>query len=325
MLSRRATLAMPALLLPATGQAQAWRPTQQIRIVVPAAPGGTTDIAARMFAQHLQTGWGATAVVENRSGGGGTIGTMEIVRAPADGHHILSGNIGPQAIGYSLFRNLQYRPESLLPLAGVIRGPNVLVLHPGVPAGNVRELVAYLKANPGKVSVGNPGVGQSPHLSAVWFNQLAGTDTIHVPFRGAAPAMVELVAGNIQMMFDNLTTAMPMVRAGRVKALAVTSAERSPQLPELPALRETLPELASYDVSTWFGLFLPAGTPAAAVNALNLAVKEMVEPPTMQARFAEMGGVSAWDTPAGFAAFVQAEIVKWRGVIQREGLQIDVS
>lgn len=325
-ITRRATLALPGAVLAAPAIAQAeWRPTQPVRIIVPAAPGGTADIMARLLATHLQTRFGSNVVAENRSGAGGNIGTMEVIRSTPDGHTLLSGNIGPQAIAYSLFRNLQYTPASLAPVCGMIRGPNVLVVHPSVPAQTVPEFVAWLKANPGKMSYGSPGIGQSPHLSGVWFAQLTGTDSIHVPFRGAGPAAIELVAGNIQFMFDNLTSGIQQVRAGRVRALAVTSADRNPQLPDIPALRETMPELAGYDVNTWFGLFAPAGTPAPVIQRLNAETRGMIATPEMQARFAQMGGTPLAGTPEEFAAFVTSEIEKWRGVIRREGLQMDVS
>jgi tripartite-type tricarboxylate transporter receptor subunit TctC len=237
---------------------------------------------------------------------------------------MLMGNIGPQSIAYSLFRDLPYKPEDLVPVSDMIRGPNVLVVHPSVPAGSVPEFVGHLKRNSGKLSYGTPGLGQSPHLSGVWFHQLTQTQGVPVHYRGAAPAMVALVGGDIQYMFDNLTTAIEQVRAGRVKALAVTSADRSPQLPELPALRETMPGLADYDVSTWFGVFYPARTPEAAVQALNVEIKALLDMPETRRRFAEMGGVPDYGTPERFAAFVQAEIEKWRTVIRKEGLQLDV-
>ena len=249
-ITRRAALtgalAMPSLAMPALVRAQGseWRPTQTLRIVVPAAPGGTADMSARLLAPYLQSHFGQSCVVENRSGGGGTIGTAEVVRAAPDGHTMLLGNIGPQAIGMSLFRNLPYGRDSLLPVSGTVRGPNVLVVHPSVPANTVPELVAHLKANPGKLSYGSPGVGQSPHLTGVWFNQATGTEAIHVPFRGAGPAAMELVAGNINYMWDNLTSGIQQIRGGRVRALAVSSADRNPQLPDVPAARETMPELA---------------------------------------------------------------------------------
>ncbi len=325
--SRRAALlsglGAPALVGRARAQAP-WRPNGPVRIITPAAPGGTTDIMSRLLAAHLAPRWGVNVVAENRSGAGGVIGTMEVVRAAPDGLTILSGNIGPQAIAYSLFRNLPYRPDALAPVSNMIRGPNVLVVHPSVPATTVPEFVAWLKANPGAKSYGSPGVGQSPHLSAVWFTQLTGTEAIHVPFRGAGPAAIELVAGNIQFMFDNLTTAIEQIRAGRVRALAVTSAARNSQLPDVPAARETMPELAPYDVSTWFGMFLPGATPAPIIRALNAEILALVNDPSTQARFVTMGGVPAATDPETFATFVRGEIDKWSAVIRREGLHMDV-
>ncbi len=323
--TRRAALgalAMPVVFRHALGQ---WRPSQTLRIVVPAAPGGTADISARLLAPFLQQHFGVNCVAENRSGAGGTIGTMEVVRAAPDGHTMLLGNIGPQSIAYSLFRNLQYTPDSLLPVAGTVRGPNVLVVHPSVPANNVRELVAHLKANPGKLSYGSPGVGQSPHLTGVWFNQATGTEAIHVPFRGAGPAAIELVAGNIQYMWDNLTSGIQQIRAGRVRALAVSSADRNPQLPDVPAAKETMPEMAAFDVNTWFGIYLPAATPRPVAEAINAAMKQWHDTEEVKARWAQMGGASLYGTLDEFAAFTRNEIAKWGAVIRREGLQMDVS
>lgn len=313
-----------AQAIPAARAQGRWRPSETASIIIPAAPGGTTDIMGRLLASHLQSAWGQNVVAENKSGAGGTIGTMAVVRARADGHTMLMGNIGPQSIAYSLFRNLPYQPQNLVPVSNMIRGPNVLVLHPSVPANSVPEFVQYLKQNPGKLSYGTPGIGQSPHLSGVWFHQLTGTQGVPVHYRGAAPAMVALLSGDIQYMFDNLTSAIEQVRGGGVKALAVTSADRNPQLSELPSLRETMPELADYDVSTWFGVFYPAGVPAAAVSTLNADIKTLLASNSTQQRFAEMGGVSAYGTPEEFAGFVNAEIEKWRGVIRREGLELEI-
>ena len=208
---RRAVLLGAPALLAAAGiaaraqQAPAWRPAgQQVRIIVPAAPGGTTDIMGRLCAQHLQARWGTPVVVENRAGGGGTIGTLEVVRSRPDGTTLLSGNIGPQAIAYSLFRNLPYRAEQLLPLAGQIRGPNVLVVNAATPVRTMAEFAAWLRAEPGKVSFASTGVGQSTHLTPVWMLQLLGAEAVHVPFRGSAPAQVELLAGNVGFLVDNL-------------------------------------------------------------------------------------------------------------------------
>ncbi len=323
-ITRRAALALPALI-PAVARAQDWRPGQSARIVVPAAPGGTTDIMARLLGQYLQSRWGTPVVVENRSGAGGTIGTMEVVRATPDGRTMLMGNIGPQAIAYSLFRNLQYRPDSLAAVANVIRGPNVLVVHPSVPARTVPEFVAWLKRENGRATYGTSGMGQSPHLSAVWFTQLTDTKAEAVHFRGAGPLLIDLVAGNVQFAFDNLTTSMEHIRGGRLRALGVTSADRSPELPDLPAIRETMPALAPYDVSTWFGLFMPAGSPMDAIRGVNAEAQAMLALPETRTRFAQMGGVPAPGSPEDFATFVRAEIEKWGGVIRREGLQMDAT
>lgn len=317
-------LAAP-LLLPAAARAQeGWKPTQPVRIVVPAAPGGTTDIMGRVLAAHLQTRWPQNIIVENKSGGGGTVGTMDAVRAKPDGHTILLGNIGPQSIAYSLFRNLTYKPTDLLPVSNMIRGPNVLVVHPSVPAKTVPEFVAWLRRNNEKVSYGTAGLGQSPHVSGMLFHQMMGIPGTAVHFRGAAPAMVSLVAGDVQYMFDNLTSGVEQVRAGKVRALAVTSADRNSQLPDLPALRETLPELANYDVNTWFGAFYPAGTPAHVVQALNSEIKILLDQPETRQRFITMGGVADYGTVEQYAAFVRAETEKWGAVMKKEGLQVDV-
>ncbi|MFC7475565.1 Bug family tripartite tricarboxylate transporter substrate binding protein [Dankookia sp. GCM10030260] len=322
-LTRRTALVLP-FATPLVARAQDWKPTQTIRIVVPAAPGGTADISARLLAPFLQQHYGQSCVVENRSGAGGVIGTAEVVRAAPDGLTLLLGNIGPQAIGLSLYRSLPYPKDALLPVAGTLRGPNVLVVHPSVPASTVPELVAHLKKNPGKLSFGSPGVGQSPHLTGVWFNQATGTEAIHVPFRGAGPAMMELVAGNIQYMWDNLTSGISQIRGGRVRALAVSSADRNPRLPDVPAARETMPELARFDVNTWFGIFLPAATPRPIAESLNAAMKAWQETEEVKARWREMGGVSLYGSTTEFAAFVANEAEKWGEVIRKEGLQLEV-
>ena len=323
LLTRRAVLAAPVIAMPGIARAQAWRPPGQVRIIVPAAAGGTTDIMARLLAQFLQSRWGSPVVVENRAGAGGTIGTLEMVRARPDGTTLLLGNIGPQAIGYSLFRNLPYRAEQIANIAGTIRGPNVLVVNPSVPARTVAELAAMLRAQPGRIPYASTGVGQSTHLSPVLMLQMLQAEAIHVPLRGSAPAQIEILAGNVAFLIDNLTGIIGHIQAGRVRALAVTSAERHPLLPDVPAMRETMPELATYEVNTWFGLFGPAGLPAEAVNALNAEVMALLALPDTQRRFTELGGVGMPGNPDAFAAFVRSEIAKWAEVVRKEGLQLD--
>ncbi len=325
MITRRLTLAAPALLLAPAARAETWRPGQQVRIIAGAAAGGTTDIMGRMVAQHLQVKWGTPVVVENRTGAGGTIATAEIVRQKPDGLNLLSGNIGPQAIGYSLYRNLSYRPDQLTNIAGTITGPNVLVVNANTPVRSMAELAAWLRREQGKVTYASTGAGQSTHLSPVWLLQLLGAEAVHVPYRGSAPAQTAVLASEVGFMIDNLTGVIEQIRGGRMRALAVTSAERSAVLPDVPAMRETLPELASYEVNTWFGIFGPAGLPAEVTNGLNADINAWLEQPDTIRRFADLGGVPLKLAPAAFTAFVQAEIAKWRAVIQKEGLQIDAN
>lgn len=330
--SRRSALSlMPALGMPALaggaraqGSAQAWRPASQVRIIVPAAPGGTTDIMGRLCGQHLQGRWGVPVAVENRSGAGGTIGTVEALRAAPNGLTLLSGNIGPQAIAYSLFRNLPYREDQVVPVSGQIRGPNVLVVNAATPVRTIAEFVAWLRKEPGRVTYASTGVGQSTHLSPVWMLQLLNAQAIHVPFRGSAPAQTELLSNNVGFLVDNLTGVMEQIRAGRLRALAVTSAERNAGLPDVPTMREAVPDLANYEVNTWFGLFAPGGTPAPVVQAINAELAGWLALPETERRFAELGGVPLRGPPDAFGAFVQAEIAKWRDVIRKEGLQLDV-
>ena len=320
MMDRRIFLA--GLAAPALAQAP-WRPGGNVRIIVPVAAGGTTDIIGRIVAQHLQGLWGTPVVVENRPGAGGTIGSAEMARARPDGLTWLSGNIGSQAIAYSLFRNLPYRIEQQVPVIGTIRGPNVLVCNNDVPARNLAEFITWVRAQRGRVSFGSTGVGQSTHLTPVWMLQLLGVEAIHVPFRGSAPMQTDLVAGNVQFAIDNLTGVIELIRAGRVRGLAVTSAQRSPQLPEIPALREAGGELASFDVNTWFGIFGPPGLPEAVVRGVNADIRALLDMPATQQRFAELGGVAFPNSPEEFSTFVRTEAERWGVVIRREGLQLD--
>lgn len=323
MIDRRSLLSASLLALPALAHAEGWRPPGPVRIIAPAAAGGTTDIMGRLLAQFLQPRWNQPVVVENRTGAGGTIGTLEMVRARPDGTTLLSGNIGPQAIAYSLFRNLPYRQDQVTAIAGTIRGPNVLVVHPQVEARTVAELAALLRARPGQIAYASTGVGQSTHLSPVLMLQMLNAQAIHVPHRGSSPAQLDILAGNVAFLIDNLTGIIGHIQAGRVRALAVTSAERHPLLPDVPAMRETMPELASYEVNTWFGLFGPPGLAPDVVAALNAETMAMLALPETRQRFAELGGVGLTGDAASFAAFVRAEIAKWGEVVRKEGLQID--
>jgi len=330
-LSRRAALAGTAALpavtfLPRGLRADApWKPTQGVRIVVPAAPGGTTDILARLIATHLQQAWGQSCVVDNKSGAGGVIGSTEVVKSAPDGSTALMGNIGPQSIAYSLYRNLPYTQASLIPVSNAITAPNVLVVHPSVPAKTVPEFVAWLKAQNGKASYASSGTGQSPHLSGAWFLQLTGTKAEHVPYRGAAPALNDLIAGVTQFFFDNLTSSIEFMRAGKLRALGLTSAQPNPLVPDVLPIAGTMAELKPFDVSTWFGVFLPARTPRPIVDAFNAEMKAWLSEPKTLERISTMAGFPAYGTPEQFDAFVNAQIALWKGVIDKEGLKLDVN
>ena len=329
LLSRRRVLSAAAALsataaLPRLGQAADWRPTENVRLIVPAAAGGTTDVMGRLLAAHLQTAWGQSAIVENRSGGGGTIGTSEAVRQKGDGHTILVGNPGPNAIAYSIFRNMNYKADQLQPVSNLIRIPNIISAHPSVPIKSIADLIAYIKANPDKLTYGSSGVGQSPHLTMAWLLQLTGLKMVHVPFRGAGPALQAALSGDIQILSDNLFPSLPQVQDGKLNALAVTTPERSASAPNIPTVRETGPELAKFDVSSWFGVFLPKSAPAPIVDALNKEVKAMLERDDIKKNIAAMGARADYGTPQQFSDFVQAETVKFAGIIEKEGLQMEV-
>jgi tripartite-type tricarboxylate transporter receptor subunit TctC len=321
-LAGAATLSTAAIL-PRSSLAD-WKPTENVRIIVPAAAGGSTDVMGRLLAAHLQSAWGQSAVVENRSGGGGTIGTSEVVRAKGDGHTVLIGNPGPNAIAYSIFKNLSYKPEQLQPVSNMIRIPNIVSAHPKTGIKSIAELIAFLKANPDKLNYASSGVGQSPHLTGAWFLQLTGLKMTHIPFRGAGPALQAALAGDVQILFDNLYPSLPQVQSGTLTGLCVTTTERSPLAPDLPTMRESAPELANFDVSSWFGVFLPKSAPAPVVEALNLQVKACLERDEIKKQIVTMGARADYGTPQQFADFVDAETKKFKGIIDKEGLQMDV-
>jgi tripartite-type tricarboxylate transporter receptor subunit TctC len=310
--------------LPRFGQAADWRPSETVRIIVPAAAGGSTDVMGRLLAQHLQVAWGQNAIVENRSGAGGTIGTAEVVRQKGDGHTILIGNPGPNAIAYSIFRNLNYRADQLQAVSNMIRIPNIVSAHPSVPIKSIVELITYIKSNPDKLTYGSSGTGQSPHLTGAWFLQLTGLKMVHVPFRGAGPALQAALGGEIQILFDNLYPSLPQVQDGKLNALAVTTPERSASAPDIPTMRESAPELTKFDVSSWFGVFLPKSAPAPIVDALNREVKAMLERDEIKKNIAAMGARADYGTPQQFSDFVQTETMKFASIIEKEGLQMEV-
>ena len=324
-LTGAAALSTAAILPRASLGAGEWKPTETVRVIVPAAAGGSTDVMGRMLAAHLQPIWGQSVVVENRSGGGGTIGVAEVARLKGDGHTILVGNPGPNAIAYSIFKNLTYKPEQLQPVSNMIKLPNIMCAHPSTGLKTIPELIAYIKANPDKLNYASSGVGQSPHLTGAWWLQLTGLKMQHVPFRGAGPALQAALAGDVQILCDNLYQSLPQVLDGKLNALAVTTPERNAQCPNVPSMRETgVKELANFDVSTWFGAFYPKITPPEAVTALNEQIKALLGTDAAKKTIAAMGAVPDYGTPAQYQAFIEAETTKFKGIIDKEGLQMEV-
>ncbi|MEA2875204.1 MAG: hypothetical protein QOF14_400 [Hyphomicrobiales bacterium] len=329
LLSRRGVLSgaaglTAAVTLPRTAQAD-WRPTEAVRIIVPAAPGGTTDVMGRLLAQHLQVAWGQSTVVENKSGGGGTIAMTDFARQKPDGHTIMIGNPGPNAIAYSIFRNITYKPDQLQPVSNMIRTSNIVSAHPSMGVKSLPELIDYLKKNPDTVSYATSGTGQSPHLTAAWFLQLTGLKMTHVPFRGAGPAITAALGGQVPILFDNLFPSLPQVRDGKLVGLATTMPERTVLSQDIPTMRESAPELAKFDVSSWFGVFLPRGPAQPVLDALNGEIKVLLARDDMKARIRDLGAIADYTTPAQYAAFVQNEIAKFGEIIAKEKLQMDVN
>ena len=287
-------------------------PTKALRIIVPAAPGGTTDIASRVLADPMGRDLGQTVVVENRAGGSGIIGVQALLAAPADGHTLMMGNIGPNAINYSLFKSLPYRMEEMEPITIVIANPNVLVVSPALPVTNVAELVALARGAPGKYSFASSGRGQSIHMSGELLKVATGIDIIHVAYKGAAPAVADVVAGQVTMMVDNLPSSIALIRGGKLRALAVTGKNRSAELPEVPTMQEA--GFANFEVIAWFGFFVRSGTPKPVIDRLYAMAKKVLETPAVKARWADLGAFAPAESPAATKAFVLAERRKWEQV-----------
>ena len=284
-------------------------PIKPIRIIVPAAPGGTTDIATRLLAERMGAELGQYVVVENRAGASGIIGVHAFLAAAHDGYTIMMGNIGPNAINYALHKNLSYKPEDMIPITMVISNPNVLVVHPAVPARSVNELVALAKTSPGKLSFASSGRGQSVHMSGELFRFKTGIDLVHVPYKGTGPALIDLLAGQVSMIFSSLPSAMGYLRNGRQRPLAVTGKLRSPELPDVPTMVES--GYPDFEVTGWFGLFASAKTPRPAIDRIYRAAKNVLASSEIKARFAELGGTAGGEPPEQFRNYVMAEKQKW--------------
>jgi tripartite-type tricarboxylate transporter receptor subunit TctC len=309
-------------IAPSDARAQAAYPTKPITIIVPFSAGGTTDILARVVGLHVGQTLGQPVIVDNRAGAGGNIGTQAVARAPADGYTLLMGTVGTHAINQGLYKKLPFDPiKDFAPLSRVAMVPNLLVANPAQPYKNVKELIAYAKANPGKVNFASSGSGTSIHLSGELFKQMTQIDMQHVPYKGSAPAVADLIGGQTAIMFDNMPSVMPHVKAGKLRALAVTTAKRSPALPDVPTIAES--GVPGYDTSSWFGLLAPVGTPADVVAKLNAAIAKALADPDVKTKLAEQGAEPHPEKPEQFAAFIASETAKWGKVVKESGASVD--
>jgi tripartite-type tricarboxylate transporter receptor subunit TctC len=301
--------------------AQAY-PSKPIRFVVPYPAGGPLDTVARLLAQKVSESVKEPIVVDNKPGAGGNIGADAVAKSPADGYTILMGAVATHAINPTLYSSMPYDAvRDFIPVTQIASTPNVLVVNPSVPAGNVREFIAYAKANPGKLNFGSGSTGSAGHLAGELFKTLAGIEMTHVPYKGAAPAMNDLIGGQIQLMFDNLASALGQVRAGRVRALAVTTAARTSLAPELPTIAES--GLPGFDINTWFGLFVPANTPREVVDRLHAEFTRALAMPQVKERLLALGAEPVGSQPAEFAAYIRTEAEKYARVIKASGARAD--
>jgi len=317
----RACMALLVLIIATAASAQSY-PDKSVRMVVPFAAGaGSNDIMARLVAQKLSDELGQQFVVDNRPGASGIIGTDIVAKAPPDGYTVLMMSL-TFTVNPSLFSKLPYDTvRDLIPVTMVASAPLMLVVHPSVPAKSVTEFIAYAKANPGKLNFGSGGPGTTPHLAGEMIKTMAGIQVTHIPYKGGAPALTDLVAGQIQFMCENIPGTLPFAKAGKLRALAVTDLKRSPLLPELPTLDEA--GLKGYQIVGWNGLFVPAGTPQPIVNRLNAEVVKALALPDVKDRLATLGADAVGDTPQHFAVFIKAEIPKWAKVVKDAGLKIE--
>ena len=297
-------------------------PTHPARLVVPFPPGGPLDAVGRALADKLTQAWGQTVVVENKPGAGGNIGADFVAKAAPDGYTVVMGALSTHAVNPSLYKTMPYdAAKDFAPITLIAITPNVLVVNPTLPVHSVKELIAYAKAHPGKLSFGSGSTGSAGHLAGELLKVDAGLDMVHIPYKGAAPATQALLAGDTQLMFDNLANAMVQVKAGKLRALAVTTSQRSKLAPDLPTMAEA--GVPGFDISTWFGLMAPAGTPPEVIARWNADVTRILNTPEMRERLIAQGAEAAPDTPAEFTRFIADELARYARIVKASGAKVD--
>lgn len=308
-------------------QAQSAWPNKPVKIVVPFAPGGTTDILARAVAPELSKAFGQQFVVENRAGAGGNLGAEVVAKSAPDGYTILMGTVGTHGINRALYAKLPYDPfKDFAPITLVAAVPNVMIVNTdkakALNINSVNDFIKAAKARPGQFNMASSGNGTSIHLAGELFKSQTGIFMAHIPYRGSGPALLDMMGGSMDVMFDNLPSAMPMIKAGKLKALAVTSAQRSGAVPELPTIEEAA-GLKGFEASSWFGLLAPAGTPVDIVNRIQQEVAKSLNTPTIKEKMLAQGAIPSGNTPAQFAALIDSEHKKWAQVVKASGAKVD--
>ena len=317
------TLAAAALLATGVGAAvaQDGYPHQPLTMVVPVSAGGTTDILARIVGQALGQELGQTIIIENKPGAGGNIGAQQAARAKADGYTLFMGTVGTHAINQALYKKLPYDPiKDFTPLSRVANVPNLLVAHPSRPYKTVKEMIEYGKKHPNEITYGSPGSGASPHVSGALFQSMTGVELTHVPYKGSAPAISDLLGNQIAVMFDNMPSAIQHVRSGKLRPIAVTTAKRSPELPDVPTIAEA--GVPGYEATSWFGLWSVAGTPQPVLDKLHASLTKVLKDPAVAKKIADQGGEVVIETPAQFDAFIKSEAAKWGKVVKESGAEV---
>ena len=326
-LALAAAAALTLIAVSNAGWAQSAWPSKPVKIVVPFAPGGTTDILARAVAPELSKAFGQPFIVENRAGAGGNLGADVVAKSPGDGYTLLMGTVGTHGINQALYAKMPFDPvKDFAPITLVAGVPNVMVVNADkareLGINSVADFIRVAKANPGKFNMASSGNGTSIHLAGELFKSMSGTFMLHFPYRGSSPALLDMLAGNMDVMFDNLPSSMPHIKSGKLKALAVTSGQRSAVLPDVPTVEEA-GKLKGYEASSWFGLLAPAGTPPDVVSRLQQETAKALNVPAIKEKLLAQGAIPSGNTPAEFAKFIDAEIKKWAQVVKASGAKVD--